>query len=107
MHAAWRWRRESSAGRVVTWSATLGFVQAALLVAGASGNVDVPRAVTVLGVAFALAAGLVVGTTWLLRLALPGDRESAPIAGLVAFYDEKVDVFVDGERQARPRTHFS
>ena len=34
-------------------------------------------------------------------------RESAPIAGLVAFYDEKVDVFVDGERQARPRTHFS
>jgi uncharacterized protein (DUF427 family) len=34
-------------------------------------------------------------------------RESAPIAGLVAFYDEKVDVFVDGELQARPRTHFS
>ena len=26
-------------------------------------------------------------------------RESAPIAGLVAFYDEKVDVFVDGELQ--------
>ena len=23
-------------------------------------------------------------------------RESAPIAGLVAFYDEKVDVYVDG-----------
>jgi len=34
-------------------------------------------------------------------------RESAPIAGLVAFYDEKVDVFVDGELLARPRTHFS
>ena len=34
-------------------------------------------------------------------------RESAPIAGLVAFYDEKVDVFLDGELQARPRTHFS
>ena len=34
-------------------------------------------------------------------------RESAPIAGLVAFYDEKVDVFVDGERQARPKTVFS
>jgi len=34
-------------------------------------------------------------------------RESAPIAGLVAFYDEKVDVFVDGERQPRPKTKFS
>jgi uncharacterized protein (DUF427 family) len=34
-------------------------------------------------------------------------RESAPIAGLVAFYDEKVDVFVDGELQARPKTVFS
>jgi uncharacterized protein (DUF427 family) len=30
-----------------------------------------------------------------------------PIAGLVAFYDEKVDVFVDGERLERPTTHFS
>jgi uncharacterized protein (DUF427 family) len=34
-------------------------------------------------------------------------RESAPIAGLVAFYDEKVDVFVDDEQQARPKTVFS
>ena len=34
-------------------------------------------------------------------------RESAPIAGLVAFYDEHVDVFVDGERQSRPKTVFS
>ena len=34
-------------------------------------------------------------------------RESAPVAGLVAFYDEKVDVFVDGQLQPRPRTHFS
>jgi uncharacterized protein (DUF427 family) len=33
-------------------------------------------------------------------------RESAPIAGLVAFYDEKVDVFVDGEPEARPHTKF-
>jgi uncharacterized protein (DUF427 family) len=33
-------------------------------------------------------------------------RESAPIAGLVAFYDELVDVFVDGERQPRPQTRF-
>jgi uncharacterized protein (DUF427 family) len=34
-------------------------------------------------------------------------RESAPIAGLVAFFDEKVDVTVDGVLQERPRTHFS
>jgi uncharacterized protein (DUF427 family) len=30
-----------------------------------------------------------------------------PIAGLVAFYNEKVDLVVDGERLTRPRTHFS
>jgi uncharacterized protein (DUF427 family) len=29
-------------------------------------------------------------------------RESAPIAGLMAFYDTRVDVTVDGELQARP-----
>ncbi len=34
-------------------------------------------------------------------------RQLLPIAGLIAFYDEKVDVFVDGEAQARPSTHFS
>jgi uncharacterized protein (DUF427 family) len=34
-------------------------------------------------------------------------RESAPIAGLMAFFDEKVDVFVDGERRPRPKTAFS
>jgi uncharacterized protein (DUF427 family) len=34
-------------------------------------------------------------------------RESAPIAGLVAFYDERVDVFVDGQLQPRPKTKFS
>jgi uncharacterized protein (DUF427 family) len=34
-------------------------------------------------------------------------RELAPIAGLIAFYDEKVDVVVDGERRERPVTHFS
>ena len=31
----------------------------------------------------------------------------SPIAGLIAFYNEKVDVFLDGELQARPVTHFS
>jgi uncharacterized protein (DUF427 family) len=34
-------------------------------------------------------------------------RESQPIAGLVAFYDEKVDLELDGEPQPRPRTEFS
>jgi uncharacterized protein (DUF427 family) len=29
-----------------------------------------------------------------------------PIAGLVAFLDERVDVTIDGERQQRPKTHF-
>src|SRR5918997_956633 len=33
-------------------------------------------------------------------------RELSPIAGLVAFYDEKVDVVVDGRRRPRPRTPF-
>ncbi|GAC1320316.1 MAG: DUF427 domain-containing protein [Thermoleophilaceae bacterium] len=30
-----------------------------------------------------------------------------PVAGLVAFYDEQVDVFIDGVEQPRPTTHFS
>jgi uncharacterized protein (DUF427 family) len=34
-------------------------------------------------------------------------RESAPIAGLVAFYDEKVDIYVDGDLQPKPKTPFS
>jgi len=34
-------------------------------------------------------------------------HESAGIAGLVAFYNEKVDLIVDGDRLERPRTHFS
>ena len=33
--------------------------------------------------------------------------ESQKIAGLVCFYNERVDITVDGERQARPRTPFS
>jgi uncharacterized protein (DUF427 family) len=33
--------------------------------------------------------------------------EAAPIRGLVAFFDELVDVTLDGERRARPRTHFA
>jgi uncharacterized protein (DUF427 family) len=33
--------------------------------------------------------------------------ESQKIAGLVAFYDEKVDVYVDGVLQERPRSRFA
>ena len=33
--------------------------------------------------------------------------ENVKIAGLVAFFNEKVDIIVDGERQERPKTHFS
>jgi uncharacterized protein (DUF427 family) len=41
---------------------------------------------------------------WSYRMPLP---ESQKIAGLVAFYDEKVDVYVDGVLQERPQTKFS
>jgi uncharacterized protein (DUF427 family) len=41
---------------------------------------------------------------WIYRTPLP---ESQKIAGLAAFYDEKVDVFVDGVQQHRPQTKFS
>jgi uncharacterized protein (DUF427 family) len=34
-------------------------------------------------------------------------RESAPIEGLIAFYDERVDLIVDGVRRDRPVTPFS
>lgn len=33
--------------------------------------------------------------------------ECIEIKGFVAFYDEKVDVWVDGEKQARPQTMFT
>jgi uncharacterized protein (DUF427 family) len=33
-------------------------------------------------------------------------RELQPIAGLIAFYDEKVDVYLEGVLQPRPKTHF-
>ncbi len=41
---------------------------------------------------------------WTYRTPLP---ESQKIAGLVAFYNEKVDIYVDGELQSRPKTKFS
>jgi uncharacterized protein (DUF427 family) len=33
--------------------------------------------------------------------------ESQKIAGLLCFYDERVDLYLDGQRQERPRTPFS
>jgi uncharacterized protein (DUF427 family) len=33
--------------------------------------------------------------------------ESQKITGLACFYDEKADVYLDGELQERPRTHFA
>jgi uncharacterized protein (DUF427 family) len=41
---------------------------------------------------------------WSYRTPLP---ESQKIAGLVAFYNEKADIYVDGVRQERPHTKFS
>jgi uncharacterized protein (DUF427 family) len=41
---------------------------------------------------------------WSYRTPLP---ESQKIAGLIAFYNEKVDIYVDGELQEMPTTKFS
>jgi uncharacterized protein (DUF427 family) len=41
---------------------------------------------------------------WIYRSPLP---ESQKIAGLACFYNEKVDLYVDGVAQGRPRTPFS
>jgi hypothetical protein len=32
---------------------------------------------------------------------------SQKIAGLACFYNERVDIYLDGERPERPRTHLS
>ncbi len=34
-------------------------------------------------------------------------RQLLPITGMVAFYNEKVDIFLDGQPLERPQTHFS
>ena len=41
---------------------------------------------------------------WIYRSPL---AESQKVAGLACFYNEKVDITLDGVRQDRPRTHFS
>ena len=33
-------------------------------------------------------------------------RQLLPISGLIAFYNERVDTFLDGELLLRPKTHF-
>ena len=33
-------------------------------------------------------------------------RQLLPVAGMLCFYNEKVDIFVDGHLLERPRTHF-
>jgi uncharacterized protein (DUF427 family) len=43
-------------------------------------------------------------SVWIYRTPLP---ESQKIAGFACFYNEKVDIYLDGELQERPRTHFS
>jgi uncharacterized protein (DUF427 family) len=41
---------------------------------------------------------------WSYRAPLP---ESQRVIGLISFYNEKVDIYVDGVHQDRPRTKFS
>ncbi len=48
--------------------------------------------------------GVRADLVWIYRAPLP---ESQKVAGLACFYDEKVDVYLDGELQRRPRTPFS
>jgi uncharacterized protein (DUF427 family) len=33
-------------------------------------------------------------------------RQLLPIAGMLAFYNERVDIFLDGQKLERPKTHF-
>ena len=45
-----------------------------------------------------------VDVAWIYRDPL---FDAPPVKGRIAFYDERVDVWVDGERMERPRTEFS
>ncbi len=33
-------------------------------------------------------------------------QESLDVAGYVSFYNEKLDIFIDGEQEERPKTKF-
>ena len=48
--------------------------------------------------------GTAADIVWIYRTPLP---ESQKVAGLACFYNETVDIYLDGELQERPRTHFS
>jgi len=48
--------------------------------------------------------GVHTDLVWIYRTPLP---ESQKVAGLACFYNEKVDLYLDGQLQDRPRTHFS
>ena len=50
------------------------------------------------------AAGLLENIAWTYREPL---RDALPIAGLVAFFNERVEIEVDGERQPCPPTPWS
>ena len=47
---------------------------------------------------------LVDDLAWSYRSPLP---ESQKVAGMIAFFNERVDLVIDGEPQERPRTPFS
>ena len=48
--------------------------------------------------------GVHADLAWSYRTPLP---ESQKLTGMIAFYDEKVDIWVDGVLQDRPTTKFS
>jgi uncharacterized protein (DUF427 family) len=35
------------------------------------------------------------------------EHDGVPVKGLIAFFDERVDIELDGELQERPRTQYS
>jgi uncharacterized protein (DUF427 family) len=51
-----------------------------------------------------LPSGKKEGLAWTYRTAFP---ESSDIKGFIAFFDEKVDVYVDGKLMEKPKTPFS
>jgi len=51
-----------------------------------------------------LPSGKKEALAWTYRTAFP---ESSDIKGFIAFFDEKVDVYVDGKLMEKPKTPFS
>jgi hypothetical protein len=89
-----RWPR-ASAGRVATWAASLGAVQAALLLALAP---PTTRAVAVptLACAFAGLAAMVVAIVWFVRMLAPRLGGWLPIACVAAVYGGLALIIPDG-----------